>query len=86
MLESLSSAGVSCTYIMINSLSYVMKEVCTPRVVPCSLSCLRAWLPVLCACTCRRGRSERVMRVWLSHLVFHAQRSLRWRGKRSRAL
>ena len=40
MLESLSRAGISCTYIMINSLSYVMKEVCTPR----------ALLPVVCAC------------------------------------
>ena len=40
MLESLSRAGISCTYIMINSLSYVMKEVCTPR----------ALLSVVCAC------------------------------------
>jgi|NorSeaMetagenome_1021524.scaffolds.fasta_scaffold536435_1 translation initiation factor eIF-2B subunit delta len=27
MLDSLSRAGISCSYIMLNSLSYVMKEV-----------------------------------------------------------
>ncbi len=61
MLESLSNAGISCTYIMINSLSYVMKEVCTPRTLRHLAAPCRTLLPVLCAFTCRPGQSERGM-------------------------
>ncbi len=64
LLEKLSSAGVSCTYILINALSYVMKEVSKVTHRPAVLSLiphppLSARFSCLPSCRrCLRGRKS----------------------------